>query len=80
MDKSAVDSIQSLIRTINTLCSPRSSPKMATSPTGPYVLLRVTGSSLEPSRPCWRRSHFRRATRRAEGTASVSFLKIVSLV
>ena len=44
------------------------------------ILLRVTGSSLDPSRPCWRRSHFRQATRRAEGIDSVSFLKIISLV
>ena len=45
-----------------------------------YILLRVIGSSLEPSRPYWRRSHFRRATSRAEGIDSVSFLEIVSLV
>ena len=35
-----------------------------------YLLLRVTGSSLERSQPYWRRGHFRRATRRAEAVAA----------
>ena len=43
----------------------------------PYCiyLLRVIGSSFEPSRPCWRRSHLRRAMRRAEGIDSVLIFK-----